>query len=72
MRTLEQRMIRLTAEVPARPTKEPQRGETASTVHFCLERSDGTLLLIERGMPAFTPPADDSTVVVIRLKPKRR
>ena len=71
MRALEQRIVRVTAEVPVRPFKEPLAGETASTIHFCLEKPDGTLLLIEKGMPAFTPPRDDSTIVVLQLKPKR-
>ena len=72
MRTLSQRIIRTSVEVPTRSTKELQREGDPSEIHFCLEQSDGTLLLIERGMPVFAPPADDSTIVAIRVKPKAR
>ena len=72
MRTLEQRIVKLEAEVPARGTEYPKPGDTVSTVHFCLEKTDGTLLLIEHGMPPFIPPADDSTIICIRLKSKGR
>lgn len=43
MRILEQRIVRVTADVPARPFKEPLAGETDSTVHVCMEgkRPDG-------------------------------
>jgi hypothetical protein len=72
MRTLEQRMIRLAAEVPARPFKEPLAGETYSTVHFCLggKLPDGTPGLFDFEMNEFTPPDDDSTIIVIQLKTK--
>ena len=73
MKTLEQRIVRVWAEVPTRATEEPRLGESeaASTVHFCLERSDGTLLSIGRDLTPFTPPPDDSTIVVIKLRPER-
>lgn len=71
MRTLEQRIVRVTAEVPARPFKEPLAGETYSTVHVCMEgkRTNGKPCLLDLDMNEFTPPRDDSTIVVIRLKP---
>jgi len=71
MRTLEQRIIRTAVEVPTRPTKEPKREGGPSEIHFCLERPDGALLLIEHGMPVFTPPPDDSTIVVLKLLPRK-
>jgi hypothetical protein len=72
MRTLEQRMVRLTAEVPARPFKEPLAGETYSTVHFCMsgKLAVGTPSLFDFEMNEFTPPDDDSTIIVIQLKTK--
>lgn len=74
MRALEQRIVRVTAEVPARPFKEPLTGETYSTVHVCIEgkRADGTPCLLDPNMNEFTPPRDDSTIIAIRLKANRR
>ena len=74
MKTLEQRIVYVTAEVPARPFKEPLAGETYSTVHVCMEgkHRDGKHCLLDLDRNEFTPPADDSTIVVIKFKPKAR
>jgi hypothetical protein len=72
MKTLEERIARAWVAMPMRPAEEPEPGETENIIHFCLERSDGALLSIERDMELFTPPADDSTIIVIKLRPRSR
>ena len=71
MRTLEERIVRVQALVPTRPTEEPEPGETASTIHFCMQRADGVLLSIAHGMQPFTPPDDDSTIVVFKVRSQK-